>query len=108
MAAFTKATGRTIRPTSLADCSIRMETSIRGSGKMTKLTVLASTSTKMARFIAVIGKTTHNMVKGWRDGPTIVTSRAFTKRVSNRVKESSLGLTATVMKVTSSRTTFRV
>ena len=80
MAVSTKATGKTTKRTSTADCCIKTETFTRASGRTTRHTALATTSIKMARSIAATGRMTLSMGEAWRGGQTAANLKASTNK----------------------------
>lgn len=82
-----------------------MVTCIMENGKMTRLTVLASTITLMVHVTRVIGSRTNNTVKAKKSGQTTLAMKANTKTVKSMVKVSSFGPMAAPTQETFSKIT---
>ena len=107
MAASTKATGSTIRPTILDDFCIKMAIFTRVNGLMIKHMALVTTSTKTVVYIVASGRTTRKMAEVLSAGPTALNSRATTAMGLSKVMASLRGPMETPTRATLRTITFR-
>ena len=89
---YTKAIGRTTKPTVEADLFILMETYMKVTGKMTRHMVKVSTTTMMAVVILDNGLKTYRKVLGSRDGLMDHIMRANIETDLNMAEASLFGL----------------